>query len=183
MPKRGDKKAKAPLPHQRDPDSISAWTLRYLEWLRVHGYSERTVENRESYLGFFIRWADARSITYPQEVTRPILERYQRNLYHFRKRNGKPLSFRAQHSRLVPVRAIFQWLTRQNVLLANPASELQLPKMEKRLPRHVLTASEAEAVLAGPNIHDPVGLRDRALMEVFYATDEAEDTLGYRPTP
>ena len=72
-------------------------------------------------------------------MTKPILERYQRHLFHLRRADGRALSFRSQHSRLVPVRAYFRWLTRQNVLLSNPASELELPKLEHRLPRHVLT--------------------------------------------
>jgi integrase/recombinase XerD len=48
----------------------------------------------------------------------------------------------------VPVRALFKWLARSNRLLYNPASELELPKLEQRLPRGVLSAAEAEAVLA-----------------------------------
>jgi len=170
MPRRGEKKQRAPLPNVTDPDSLAAWTHKFLEWLRVHAYSERTIKNRLTYLTFFVVWADARSLVYPQEVTRPALERYQRHLYHLRKPNGRPLSFRAQRCRLVPVRAFFAWLTRQNVLLANPASELELPKMEKRLPRGFLTAAEAEQVLAQPDIHDALGLRDRAILEVFYST-------------
>jgi integrase/recombinase XerD len=128
------------------------------------------VENRESYLGFFIAWCEARSILRPQEVTKPILESYQRYLYHHRKPDGKPLSFRAQHSRLVPVRGYFKWLTRQNVLLSNPASELELPRLEKRLPRYVLTAEEAERVIEQPDIREPLGVRDRAMLEVLYST-------------
>ena len=170
MPRRGDRTEKPKLPNADDFDSLTSWMMRFLEWLRVHGYSERTVENRLTYLSFFIRWADARSLVYPQEVTRPALERYQRHLFHLRKPNGRPLSFRSQRCRLVPIRALFSWLTRQNVLLANPASELELPKMEKRLPRNVLSASEAEKVIAQPDITDPIGLRDRAILEVFYST-------------
>ena len=105
--------------------------------------------NREAYLALFLAWCEDRGITRPAEVTKPILERYQRHLYHHRKPNGQPLSFRSQYSRLIPIRAFFKWLTRQNVLLYNPASELELPRLEHRLPKHVLTASEAEAVLAG----------------------------------
>lgn len=169
MPRRGERRDKAKLPNANDPDSLTAWMDRFLEWLRSHGYSERTVENRITELGFFIRWADARGLVYPQEVTRPALEGYQRHLFHLRKPDGHPLSFRAQRCRLVPIRAMFAWLTRQNVLLANPASELELPKMEKRLPRNVLTATEAEQVIAVPDLHDPIGLRDRAILEVFYS--------------
>ena len=143
---------------------------RYLEWMRIQHYSERTVENRDSYLSFFIGWCEQRSLGYPQEITKPILESYQRHLFYHRKDDGKPLSFRAQHSRLVPVRAFFKWLTRQNVLLYNPASELELPRLETRLPKHVLSAAEAEQILSIPDTREPLGLRDRAMMEVLYST-------------
>jgi len=55
-------------------------------------------------------------------------------------------------------------------ILHNPASELELPRLEHRLPKHVLTVAEVEQVLAQPDIHDPLGLRDRALMETLYST-------------
>jgi integrase/recombinase XerD len=80
------------------------------------------------------------------------------------------LSFRSQHSHLVPVRAFFKWLARQNHILYNPASELELPKLEHRLPKHVLTAREAELVLAQCDLDDPLGVRDRAILETFYST-------------
>jgi integrase/recombinase XerD len=168
MPRRGHKKLRPIVAH--DPEGLTAWLKRYLEWLRTKNYSERTVENRESYVGFFIAWSEARAIVRPQEITKPILERYQRHLYHHRKPDGKPLSFRSQYARLVPVRAYFKWLTRQNVLLSNPASELELPRLEKRLPRYVLTREEAERVLLQPDVREPLGMRDRAILEVLYST-------------
>ena len=80
---------------------------RYLESLRVKNYSERTVGNREAYLGFFIAWCEARSITRPEEVTKPILERYQRHLFHLRKRRtASRCRFARAVQRLVPVRAL-----------------------------------------------------------------------------
>lgn len=170
MPKKGSRKPKPVVGDPTDPEGLYAWMKRYLEALRVKNYSERTVENRESYLAFFIAWCEARSISRPQEVTKPILERYQRHLFHLRRDNGKPLSFRAQHSRLVPVRGYFKWLARQNVLLWNPASELELPRLERRLPKFVLTAAEAESVLEQPDTREPMGLRDRAILEVLYST-------------
>jgi integrase/recombinase XerD len=170
MARRGSRKQKPTVGDLHDPDGFGVWLGRYLEALRVKNYSERTVENRDAYLRFFIQWCEERSLTRPREVTKPILERYQRHLFHLRKPGGKPLSFRSQHSRLVPVRAFFKWLTRQNVLLWNPASELELPRLERRLPRHVLTAEEVEQVLVGPNLSDGIGVRDRAILEVFYST-------------
>ncbi len=103
-------------------------------------------------------------------MTKPIIEAFQRHLFHRRMASGKPLSFGTQHGTLVAVKRLFQWLTRSNVLLSNPASEIELPRLGRRLPRHVLTAAEVEAVLAVPDIHDPLGLRDRAILETIYST-------------
>ena len=61
-------------------------------------------------------------------------------------------------------------MTRQNHILHNPASELELPRLPHRLPRNVLTAQEAEQVIAQPDIREPIGLRDRAILEMLYST-------------
>ena len=53
---------------------------------------------------------------------------------------------------------------------ANPAADLELPKVEKRLPRAVLTAHEAEEILNQPDLATPIGLRDRAVLEILYST-------------
>jgi len=158
------------LADRSDPQALPAYVARYLEWLRVHNYAEPTVKNRELYLGYFVAWAGERGLRLAREITKPILERYQRSLYHHRKRNGEPLTFRGQHARLVPIRAFFKWLARQNYLLYNPASELELPRLEQRLPKHVLTKAEVEQVMARPDIGEPMGLRDRAILETFYST-------------
>lgn len=149
---------------------MRVWLARYLEWLRVRNYSSRTADNTQSSVGLFLRWCDERNVTRPEDVTKPILERYQRFLFHYRKESGRPLSFRTQGVRLVPVRGFFRWLTRQNVILSNPASDLELPRREKRLPKHVLSIAEVERVLVLPPVHEPLGLRDRAILEVLYAT-------------
>ena len=54
--------------------------------------------------------------------------------------------------------------------LANPAADLELPRAEKRLPRHVLTGAQAERVLGLPDVAQALGLRDRAILEAFYST-------------
>jgi len=170
MPRKGDKQPPKQVGNLGDPQGMAVFNEKFLEWMRVKNYSERTVENRQLYLNYFIQWAEDRGLTRPSEITKPILERYQRFLYHYRKADGNPLSFRSQSSRLVPVRAWFKWLTKNNHILYNPASELELPRLERRLPKHVLTIRESETVLAVPNIADPLGLRDRAILETLYST-------------
>ncbi len=142
----------------------------HLESLCVRSYSEHTVKNRLVHIGFFIQWAYEHGLREPHEITRPVLERYQRYLFFYRKKNGEPLTFRSQHARLVPLRVWFRWMTRQNHILHNPASEIDLPRLGRTLPKNILSVPEIEQVMLQPNLADPLGLRDRAILEVIYAT-------------
>ncbi len=118
----------------------------------------------------FLRWAEERDLRFAQQITRSILESYQRHLYHYRKTNGQPLTVTTQRQQLGYLRQFFVWLSRQRVLEANPASELELPRPLHRLPIAALSIKEVETVLAQPNVLDPLGIRDRAMLELLYST-------------
>jgi integrase/recombinase XerD len=154
----------------RDPRSFVATLERHLESLRVLGYSEHTLEGRAKILGRFIAWCEERAVHGPSEVTKPILERYQRHLYQYRQENGQPLSWASQYAHIASLRGYFKWLAKHNLILFNPASELTLPRRSQRLPMHPLSVDEVEQVLAQPDVNDPLGLRDRAVLETFYST-------------
>ena len=174
MPRKGQprpkRKPKAPVGDVRDPESFYHHMTRYLAFLEERNYSPRTIDTRGDYMRYFIIWCAERSLTRPQQIDRPILEGYQRHLYYYRKADGEPLSTRSQHARIIPLRHWFSWLVRQGHLLYSPATDLILPRLEKRLPKAILNAKEAETVLAVPNIGNALGLRDRAIMETFYST-------------
>jgi len=170
MPKKGIKTPRPVIGNPDNPDSLYHFMQRFLSWQREKNYSEKTIENREVYLRYFIQWCEERGLEQPQSITKPILERYQRYLFLYRKKDGEPLSTRSQHMRVTPIRALFKWLTRQNYILYNPASELELPRLEKRLPKHILTTEEADAIINQPDLNLPMGSRDRAILETFYST-------------
>jgi integrase/recombinase XerD len=149
---------------------LEAMMHDHLHALAVQNYSEHTVQNRRVHIGFFLEWCKERGLSEPVEVTRPVLERYQRHLFHYRKKNGEPLSFRSQHSCLVPLRVWFRWMTRQNHILHNPASELELPRLGRALPKNLFSAGEVEQIMQLCDLGDPIGLRDRAILEVLYSS-------------
>jgi len=141
----------------------------YLEWLEVHNYASTTVSCRARYLGAFTRFAEAAGIEGSEEVTLELLVDYQRHLFDHRKRDGQPLSFGTQAQRLIPVAQLFSWLRRAQRIDANPAADLLMPRPERRLPDATLTALEMAKLLSMPNLAKPLGLRDRAVLEVFYS--------------
>lgn len=159
-----------PVGDPTDPHSIERHLTEWLGYLEVHNFATTSIVVRRVHLRQLQRWLDDRSIVRTGEVTKPVLERFQRHLFHYRKPNGRPLSFRTQKERLGHVRSFFKWCARTNRILYNPASELELPRTESRLPVTSLTAEEVEQVMVLPDLADPIGLRDRAILEVFYST-------------
>lgn len=153
-----------------DPQGMYQMVQQYLQFMDIKNYAVTTRNSREFYLYTFLEWSGQRQLLRPSEITKPILERFQRYLFHYRKKNGDPLTFRSQYNRLVAIRAWFKWLSKENHILYNPASEIELPKLEKRLPKAILSESEAEHVLNTPDIDAAMGLRDRAILEVLYST-------------
>jgi integrase/recombinase XerD len=157
-------------PTAPDPQGMTALLEKFLDWLKVRNYAERTVAIRRTCVGYFTAWAEQRGVARPNEVTRPVLERYQRYLSAHRKPSGDPLSVRTQVSRLASVKSWFKWLAKNHHVLYNPAAELEMPRLEFRLPKAILSIREAELILALPKVGEVLGLRDRAIMEAFYST-------------
>lgn len=141
----------------------------YMESMKIKGYAEMTLHRRDSCLRAFIAWCDDRSLEHPNQITKPILESYQRHLFYLRSDNGRSLSPSTQNNYLTGIKQFFKWLTRQNHLLYNPASEMEIIKSRPSLPA-VLSVEEVERLLAIPETDTPDGLRDRAILELFYST-------------
>jgi integrase/recombinase XerD len=131
-----------------DAKSMPVWLRRWLEALAVRRYSPRTIHTLRLHVDAFVRWCDVRGLVRPDEITRPIVERYQRYLFHYRQPSGRPFSCGTQVGKLVALKGYFRWLTRQNVILANPAADIEMPRAEFRLPKHVMTLTEVEQVIA-----------------------------------
>lgn len=163
-----------PRPHAPTQDRIDnplgAALIEFLTWSETTAMAMKTVRQRRRSIRRFILWAQERGLTRPEEITLPILERYQRHLYHYRKPDGEPLAFASQYAELNPLRAFFKWLTRSRYIHTNPASELAMPKVVPRLPRYVLTVAEVERILGTPDVTSLLGIRDRTIMEVLYSS-------------
>lgn len=157
-------------PSTIDPEGFERRIWEYLDRLRVRQYSERTVGMYGKTLGALARWASERGVTRPIEVTKALLERYQRRLSQARKASGDPYAARSQYNQLVTIGEFFRFLARSNVLVVNPAADLELPKVPEQLPRGILSPQDVERVIAAPEVGTLLGLRDRAILELVYST-------------
>jgi integrase/recombinase XerD len=103
-------------------------------------------------------------------VRAETLSAYQTALYAEEKRNGERISVQTQCNRLTALKAFFGYLWREGKLLINPAAQVQLPRVRRKLPRANLTPREAIQLIEAAGTRTPLGLRDRAIIEVLYGT-------------
>ena len=158
---------------QIDPSAanpIQADVCGYLEYWRTMGYREAGVVLRRKALRRFVAWADANGLRSVEQLTLLLLERYQRDLFLYRKADGGSLAMTSQQLLLVPLKGFFKWLARSGHIPTNPAADLALPRKPQRLPARVLSVSEVERMIREADTSTPWGILDRALMETLYST-------------
>ena len=154
---------------------------RFSEWLEAINYSPKTRVNYTRDVKLFLTWlSENTAINSIVEVTPAQLQQYQIWLYNFERSDGdseatkekeaKRLSVGTQANRLAAVRKFFSWLLSEQQIAYNPATSLQLPKQPQRLPRGVLTKSEARRLIEATPTTKPRDIRDRAILETLYAT-------------
>jgi integrase/recombinase XerD len=132
-------------------------------------YAERTAPQYMDHVGVFLAWIATRGVEL-LEVKPADLYTYQSHLFASRKSDGKPYSSAYQGTQLAALRNFFRFLYRRSYVLFDPASTLELPRVDKRLPRVILTRDEARRIVEAPGTKGPRDLRDRAMLETLYAT-------------
>ncbi len=137
---------------------------RFLNYLIVEkGLSQNTIEAYGHNVHRFLNFLEDKKIGPLEELSRLDL----RTFLHFLKKKG--LSTRSVARNLISVRMFFRFLQQEGVIDINPAEALELPKMAKILPE-VLSLEEVDRLLSQPNPQTPLGVRDRAMLEILYAT-------------
>ncbi|PHV09789.1 site-specific tyrosine recombinase XerC [Chitinimonas sp. BJB300] len=155
---------------------LRRYLTAFLSWSEAR-YSAATVQKRKVSLEGFLAWCAERDIAQLHDLSRDLLERYQRHLYDYRKTDGQPLTIGTQLGLLHSLQAFCKWLTRQRYILYNPAAELELPKAPRRLPHAVLSREEVESVLNQPDLTTLMGLRNRTILETLYASGVRKSEL------
>jgi integrase/recombinase XerD len=155
-----------------EPESLLYYLKKHLINMKSRGLSKSTVRKRKYNIWFFICWCkDYADITRLKEITNKTISKYQHYIYDYVNiRTKKPLGIRTKVERLNNIDLFFKYLSRCNYIIYNPAGGMELPRTYKHLPGNVLTEEEVNIVLDQPDISEPLGLRDRTILELLYST-------------
>lgn len=137
---------------------------QFLHYLVVEkGLARTTLEVYGHGLNRFFEFLKKKGIHEVQSVNKLEVRAFLLSL----KKEG--LSIKTVAKNLVVLRTFFRFLIQEGILRLNPVEEIESPKVTRTLPE-VLTLREVESLLEQPNIQTPLGIRDRAMLEMLYAT-------------
>jgi integrase/recombinase XerD len=141
----------------------------FIEDLRRRRYSESSLAKARGELPPLFHHLREEGITDPRAVTEAHLAAYARYLERLLMRKGTPLAVSSRSAALNTIRRFFAFLTRRGLLLRDPAAAIQLPRAS-RLPRGILSESQARRLMVAPFPGTALGRRDRAILELLYGT-------------
>ena len=155
------------MPHAAALPTLSQDEQRLIDtyidycWL-TKGLSKNTLSSYRYDLLQLAHWAKTKKSSL-QALDQALLQRYLSNRYQ------QKFTARSNARLLSCLRHFYRWAQEENWVQEDPTQLLELPKLGKSLPK-ILSEAEVEALLKAPNTNEAVGLRDRAMLELLYAS-------------
>ncbi len=135
---------------------------QFINYLRLErGLADNTIQAYSRDLSRFARFLEERDLS-PLTVSRDQIIEYLSSL-------KRSLSARSIARNISATRMFFRFLASEGHIRENPARLLETPRLSRKLP-DVLSTDEVERLLARPDPSTPAGNRDRAMLELLYAT-------------
>jgi integrase/recombinase XerD len=136
----------------------------FMSYLAVErGLSRNTLDAYGRDLTRYLAWLQTQGVSHPDEISAPILLRF---LTHLKEEGLGP---RSRARALVALRTFHRFLVSERLCTGNPTGQVAAPRSLAPLPK-TLSPHDVEALLAAPKGDEPLAARDRAMLEILYAT-------------
>jgi len=136
----------------------------FLNYLTVErGLSKNTISSYGMDLAHFINYLDGKGIKDIEKITRQYITNYMLSL----KDSG--ISSNSISRALVAIKMFYRFLVQERYIKDDVAGILESPRLVRPLP-NVLGVTEVEKLLSAPDVRDWMGMRDKAVLELMYAT-------------
>jgi integrase/recombinase XerD len=136
----------------------------FKQHLKAAGYAAATIANYRKYLNQFQRFLTDTPISDLRKVTHQTTVDYQSLVA------GEPVAAETKAMKIRPVKRLFEHLVTAHKLLINPCEGIVETCRKHRKIGPVLTIEEVQKLMCQPNLSIKTGIRDRAIMEVLYAS-------------
>jgi integrase/recombinase XerD len=146
-------------------------------WTRLQGFSKHSPNDHRQKVSRFFAFAADRGLVDDRgrvdlsAIDQEVIADYQAFLFEtVSKKTGKKLSTTSQINYLSYLETFYRFLKTSKRIVLDPTEIIRLPRHPKPLPAVLLDPQEVRRLLAQPNLHNPLGFRDRVIFEVFWTT-------------
>ncbi len=136
--------------------------------MMTEGYSDRTIKTYVGYMMQFFAYLKEKSIEKLSEVSPEVVTQYHIYLASDRSGKGK-LCIKSQNMKMIATMMFFRFLVREKHYLYDPTSHIRVKDPPRHRVREVLTEKEMIRLLNAPDPETTLGLRDKALLELYYS--------------
>jgi integrase/recombinase XerD len=135
----------------------------YLAYLKLEkNLSENTLSSYKNDISAFISFLKTFKVSDPSEISSDKITLFFKTLKDFELTNTSTARYFSS------LKGFFSYLIKNNYIKKNPIEKISAPKLSKKLPS-VLNVNEIDLILSKPDVSDTLGLRDKAILELFYA--------------
>ncbi len=158
---------------RKTDDPITFYVVPFLEYCEIEkGLSDNTQRNYEQYLKLFTDWLKSTGLAglKPHELTPEHVWDYRLFISRkYKSRRGVPLSKKSQNYYLIALRSLLDFFAEKDIE-ALPSAKVKLAKQKDEHTVSFLEVRDIEKMIEVPDIKTPGGLRDRAIMELFFSS-------------
>jgi integrase/recombinase XerD len=153
------------------PTTLPACVSFYIDDCLARGQSDATANTKTAVLQMFGCWCEQQGISEVTQIDLDLLERYRKYLHRYRKRrDNAPLELSTQRMRLMAVTGLLKRLHAYGIVQSEAYARFPLPRVPRQIPKQIPDEDEIAPILHQTITKGRMGLRDRAILEVYYAT-------------
>ncbi len=150
---------------------MNIFLKEYLAVLKLEkNLADNTLNSYKNDISSLLNFLEEQKIDDPSEI------KYEHLTAFFRALNKAGLNSRSAARYYSSIKGFFKYLLANNYVTSSPIEKVPPPKIPKNLPP-VLSVSEVDSILSKPDVNEKLGLRDKAILETFYACGLRESEL------
>jgi integrase/recombinase XerD len=158
-------------------ETVAQLLTAFESWIRLQGFSQRSPQDHRQKVSRFFTFAADRGLVDDRgrvdltAIDQEVIADYQAFLFEtVSEKTGKKLSTTSQINYLSYLETFYRFLKTTKRIIIDPTEIIRLPRHPKPLPAVLLDPKEVRRLLAQPNLHNPLGFRDRVIFELFWST-------------
>jgi len=155
------------------PNSLTIWLCveYYLELCLAKGQTTETVRGKLSDLKTFHRWCISVRVYSINAIDLDLMDDYMGYLHQYRQlQNKKPIGLSHKRNLLTAVKVFIKAMFTKGLVKSNKLEHIELPSVGRPLPKALFSIKEIELILMQPLMFGIKGIRDKVILETFFAT-------------